>query len=125
VSLGDCCLFHLSEGALARSWPFQDADAFTHRPALVSSRPDRAVPPPDVTTGAWHPGDWFLLATDAVAAWLLEVGPHTVAGLEADPLRQTIEAARAEGALRNDDATILVLELSASPEADEDASDGS
>jgi hypothetical protein len=125
VSVGDCCLFHLRGEELLQSWPFGSADAFTNRPALVPSRPSRDVPSPDDTTGSWRPGDRFLLATDAVAAWLMDGDPGAVGSLDADAFRERVGAARADGALRNDDATLLVLELTASPEADEDASDGS
>ncbi len=122
VSVGDCCLFHVRDGALVQSWPFETADAFTNRPALVPSRSTHEVPSPDATTGSWRPGDRFVLATDAVAAWLLGGEPADVSTLDPDAFRDKIETARKNGALRNDDATLLVLELAASHELNEDAS---
>jgi len=125
VSVGDCCLFQMREGALLESWPLEAADAFTNRPALVPSRPNQEVPSPDASTGVWHPGDRFLLATDAVAAWLMDGDPEGVSRLDPDAFQARVAAARTDGSLRNDDATLLVLELTPPPEIDEDASGGS
>jgi hypothetical protein len=124
VAVGDCCLFHVRDGALVQSWPFASPDAFTNRPALVPSRSDPAVPLPETTSGSWHPNDRFVLATDAGAAWLLRGGLDPLrGGLEAVP--DWVQAARADGALRNDDVTFLVLDLASAPEADDAASTGS
>jgi hypothetical protein len=124
VSVGDCCFFHLRDGAVQQTWPFDTPDAFTNRPVLVPSRSDQEVPTPDSTSGTWTAEDQFLLATDAVAAWLMEGEPTTVSELDQDAFRERVAAARSDGFLRNDDATLLVLELTASPDADNDASVG-
>jgi hypothetical protein len=125
VSVGDCCLFQVRDEALVRSWPFAAADAFTNRPRLVSSQSSSAVPVPDATTGSWQTGDQFLLATDAVAAWLMDEDPTVVGALSPAAFRERVKAARADGALRNDDATLLVLELTPPPESDDETSAGS
>lgn len=120
VSIGDCCLFHIRDGALVQSWPFEAPDAFTNRPALVPSRAAQAVPLPETMTGTWRPEDTFLLATDAVAAWLLtsvhsedpgRPGPAGAGDWEQETFQTAVEKARAEGNLRNDDATLLVVHL--------------
>jgi len=121
ASVGDCCLFHLREGGLLQSWPFETPDAFTNRPALVPSRSDQTVPAPETATGTWQPQDLFLLATDAVAAWLLRAdasedeGVQTrlsgVADWDEDTFRQIVDTARNEGGLRNDDTTLLVIHV--------------
>ena len=118
VSVGDCCLFHVRDEALVRRWPFASADDFTNRPALVPSRSDRRVPAPERTNGPWQPGDRFLLATDAVAAWLLRTEGAATRSWDPDSFRAAVHRARDDGVLRNDDATLLVLDL-ASPRADE------
>jgi hypothetical protein len=126
LSIGDCGLFHLHNGALRQAWPEDTAEAFTNRPTLVSSRPDRPVPSPDTITGTWAAGDVFVMATDAVAAWLLRTDP-AAAPDRATAFAEAVRTARADGALRNDDATLLVLEMPASVEpggrADTDAPD--
>ena len=122
VSIGDCCLFQVRADAIVRSWPFEEPNAFTNRPALVPSRSDQTVPPPDTASGTWRPQDTFLLTTDAVAAWLLggnasvdpgtpPVAPAVAIQWDEDTFRTAVEAARAEGALRNDDATLLVIHV--------------
>jgi hypothetical protein len=111
VSVGDCCLFHVRGGEVVESWPYDAAEAFTNRPDLVSSRPAQAVPAPRTATGTWRPADRFVLATDAVAAWLLETAPSSLRDLSEKSARSRIATARTDGDLRNDDVTLLVLNL--------------
>lgn len=113
LSVGDCALFHVRRGALRAAWPVDDPDAFTQRPALVPSRGTHALPAPEETTGTWVPGDAFLLATDAAAAWLLRTDPVAVLALDDDTFPARIRAAREAGRLRNDDVTILTLRMRA------------
>lgn len=121
VALGDCVLFHLRDDRLRRAWPYAAPDAFTNRPVLLPSRPDRSAPTPDdygAVTGTWQVGDAFLLATDAVAAWLLRTDPVRVQTWTVDVFRDAVDAARTEGRLRNDDSTLLVLEMNEPPDED-------
>ena len=111
LSVGDCCLFHLRDGAVIATWPYEDPDAFTHRPSLVPSRRTRPVPAPGTTTGDWEPGDALLLATDAVAAWLLRRDAASVLDTDPSAFGRAVQTARKKGALRNDDATLLVLTI--------------
>ncbi len=110
TAVGDCCLFHLRDGGEERlRWPLAAPDAFGSRPALLPSRPERAMPALRTCAGTYGPGDAFLLATDAVAAWLMRTGPARALGFDEAVFRVEVEEARASGALRNDDATLLVL----------------
>lgn len=111
ITVGDGGLFQLRDGAVQTVWPTADPDAFTNRPALLPSRSDRPVPAPETTSGDWRLGDTFLLATDAVAAWLLRIGPAQARNWTVDTFRAAVRSARAEGTLRTDDATLLLLEL--------------
>ncbi len=128
VAVGDCLLVHLRDATLRRAWPYTAPDDFTNRPALLPSRSGQSGPASDdcrVATGIWQSGDTFLLATDAVGAWLLRseqqeqrsllTDPTAARTWTADAFRETVGAARAEGHLRNDDSTLLVLELEESP----------
>ena len=111
LAVGDCCLLHLRGDALAASWPLDDPAAFSNRPALLASVPmddDLAV---DTTTGTWQSGDAFLLASDALAAWLLAADSAAALGWTETAFREHVEAARADGTLRNDDVTLVVLKL--------------
>jgi hypothetical protein len=126
VGVGDSVLFQLRDAALRRSWPYTDPGDFSNRPVLLSSRAHPECPVPgavQTVAGRWQRGDTFLLATDAVAAWLLRaeppqehrLGPRTDPTAawtwDADAFRDAVAAARADDRLRNDDSTLLVLDV--------------
>lgn len=113
LSVGDCCLFHFHEGALRAIWPIDDPDAFTHRPALVPSRATHALPEPEQTDGTWGHDDTFLLASDALAAWLLRTDPAAVLALDAETFAARVRVARDDERLRNDDVTLLSVHINA------------
>ncbi len=109
LSIGDCCLFQLRDSELITTWPFTDADAFTNMPPLLSSQ--ESDKPADVQwmSGSWEAGDRFLLATDAVASFLLSDGRAKRFARPEVNREALIATARAQGAIRNDDCTLLVL----------------
>lgn len=111
VAVGDCTLIHLHEGRVEAAWPRNRAEDFSNRPSLLSTRTDDAAPSPEGTTGTWEPGDTFLLATDAVAAWLLRTDPTAACEWEPGEFPEAVEAARTNESLPNDDSTLVVLEL--------------
>lgn len=121
-AVGDCCLFHVRDGRLLRSWPMTSADAFSNRPPLVSSRHTSIASGPaaaadleiDAASGAWQPGDAFMLGTDAIAQWLLRQEPFPAVGdapktkrLQAE-LDALVSRAASSG-MRNDDATLVAV----------------
>jgi hypothetical protein len=111
-SVGDCCLFHLRDNDVIVAWPFDDAEAFDDRPALVPSLSERDAPSPKTHSGEWKLHDAFVLTTDALAAWLLDGGtPADLFSLPPDTFQEGVEAAREEGALRDDDTTALTLKI--------------
>lgn len=111
LAVGDCCLFQLREEAVIEQWPLDAPEAFTNRPALVPSRTGYSVPEVQTRSGSWSSGDRFVLATDATAAWLMRTDLAEVLRTDAETLRQRVRAARSEGALRNDDVTLLELRI--------------
>lgn len=112
AAVGDCCLFHLRGADVLTAWPVETPEAFGNRPALLPSRTGHAVPPVETRTGRFATGDTFLLATDALAAWTMRAGPDEAraAAEDAEAFAGTVERAREDGTLRNDDVTLLVLE---------------
>lgn len=121
AGVGDGLLLHLREGAVQQTWPHAAPDEFTNRPALLASRPGPSNPEVEdcrAVTGTWTKDDTFLLATDAVAAWLLRTDPEAARTWTADDFRAAVESARAEGVLRNDDSTLLVLTPAGPPPED-------
>lgn len=116
VSIGDCCLFHLRERRLRTAWPMDSADAFTHRPALLSSHSSGQDLRPQGISGEWTADDSFVLATDAVAEWLLnEVDPGSrlfdLLDRETEEIEDVLSTARRDDSLRADDATLLILDV--------------
>jgi hypothetical protein len=118
VAVGDSCLFHLRGRELLRAFPLDRADAFGNRPDLVRSHP-MAGPPCDLwAEGECEPGDRFLLATDALACWLLaraEAGRPAWEELELltgpDEFALRVDEWRAGQGLHNDDVTLLVIDV--------------
>ena len=119
ASIGDCGLFRFdapisyADGLSAKwAWPHDDPDAFTYRPELVSSRQSAAGSGAQMQflEDEWAPGDVFVLATDAVAAWLLREQPP-LPTTDADA-RAWLQGAQADGRLRNDDSTLVILRTS-------------
>jgi len=114
VSIGDCLLAVETEGGGRRTWPTDQPEAFTNRPALLPSRPDVPVPPVKHFSGTWVPGDRFAVATDAVAEWLLWTSPDVVLTgslPDAETIRRQLHEARNAGDLRNDDLTLAILHM--------------
>lgn len=111
-AVGDACLLHLRIGddsvcRLAAAWPLSDPAAFGARPRLVRSA--GPSPEPAHAAGTWRAGDAFVLATDALAAYLLATDPAAaLAPADAEAFVRFVAEARLAG-LRNDDATLLVL----------------
>lgn len=120
-AVGDSCLLHWRQGQLLDAFPLDHSRDFGTRPYLIGSQPDRN---PElslhcrVTRGSCQPGDHFLLATDALAQWLLremEEGRWRVGELllheEASAFACLIESWRAGEGLRNDDTTLLHVQV--------------
>jgi serine/threonine protein phosphatase PrpC len=117
MCLGDSCAFVLDgpPGArtLRRALPFEDATQFGSHPALLASHSDRRHPEPSWTTIPMDRGDLLVLASDAVAEWLL-ADPRRFALLDdADPQRlaNRLITERTDGRIVNDDLTLATLEL--------------
>lgn len=121
-AVGDCCLFHVRDRRLLRSWPMTSPEAFSHRPPLVSSRDANSGSSPaaaadleiEANSGVWHPGDAFILGTDAIAQWLLRQESFPTLGdspkakhLEAK--LDTLVSRAASSGMRNDDATLVAV----------------
>ncbi|GIW85577.1 MAG: hypothetical protein KatS3mg107_1237 [Gemmataceae bacterium] len=127
-AVGDCCLFHIRNGALIRAFPLDNPDAFNSTPVLISTRqstcPDRGDhddnPSPDCSTGKiiCQQGDEFWLMTDALACWLLRMQkskPGIVSQIQkissCDEFRKKIQEEREQKSLRNDDVTWMIIRI--------------
>jgi hypothetical protein len=115
VATGDSCLFWVRADGLRRAFPVAAAAAFGTRPALIGSRQRGRVRAAGVG-GTLQGGDRLLLMTDALAEWFLaehEAGraPWRQLGERTDgDFAGWVAGRRAEGRLKNDDVTLVVIE---------------
>jgi len=117
MCLGDSCAFVLTgtpgERVIRRALPYEDASQFGSHPALLASMLDRVHDEPSWTTVPTSPGDLVILASDAVAEWLLS-DPKRFALLDGDEpeaVATRLIGERSDGRIVNDDLTVAVLEL--------------
>ena len=68
--IGDSCLFHKSNSGF-QSYLIEKSKDFTNRPEAFASFPLADPDIPTFITGYAAPGDMFVLATDALAKWIL------------------------------------------------------
>jgi hypothetical protein len=121
VAVGDSCLFRVRQDRLLRPFPVSRSADFGNRPDLIGSRSPAAARWRGAR-GRWRPGDRFLLMTDALARWFLagtEAGARPWEALARLPTGPGAEAAfagwvgdlRRDGALRNDDVTLICIDV--------------
>jgi hypothetical protein len=123
VAVGDACLFH-RRGKGIKYFPIQQSSDFNTTPPLIGSR----LPPDDIVrnrkhreyVGTWKPDDVFLLMTDALAAWYMQhcetkrFPPFQIDPTQApdeDTFRERVEALRSVGKIKDDDVTLVRIEV--------------
>jgi hypothetical protein len=78
LAVGDCCLMQVDDVGkgmrVVKTFPLQKSSQFTMSPYLIGSRSDGESLKDRIqtSTGTLRDGDMLLLATDAMAAWLLK-----------------------------------------------------
>jgi serine/threonine protein phosphatase PrpC len=128
LAVGDSCLFHVRQDSLLTAFPLERSDQFNNRPVLLPTKlagSDEVIASFSRRQGEWEYGDIFYLMTDAMAAWLLrryEVdGTRLVcrsdlatAVLFARFVEEERKLLDADGRslLRNDDVTVVQVDLS-------------
>ena len=121
VAIGDCCLFIVRGGELLRSFPMENAAQFNNTPVLICSNPanNRGLGGQvRQESGECAPGDLVLLATDALACWMLE--DHAQGGKPWDTLlaldshqawEEWVNTQRQQRIMKNDDTTLVIIEV--------------
>ncbi|NJM42051.1 MAG: hypothetical protein HC853_15520 [Anaerolineae bacterium] len=122
LAVGDCCLAQVRDDAIVSLFPFTESSEFNNRPFLLPSQP---VQPAQlsahirVISGEWCSGDQFLLMSDALAHWFYralendEQPWRAFDDLEKESsgeflsFQEWVQVLRAEGAIRNDDVTVM------------------
>ncbi|MFH8579109.1 hypothetical protein [Streptomyces zaomyceticus] len=123
-ALGDSCLFHLREGRLITSFPIADGDGFGITPQLLGSRNRDAALITDrasTASGELRADDELLLATDALAAWLLSqpgissggTGKQlgNLADLGEELFAEWVQSERDKSRMRNDDVALIRIRV--------------
>jgi hypothetical protein len=128
VATGDTCLFVVRDDGLRKAFPVQAASAFGNRPDLIGSRQKGRVRAATIRE-APAAGDRLLMMTDALAEWFLaahEAGARPwqeLAGRTADDFPAWVADRRAAGTLKNDDVSLVVIDMGGS-DAPDPAPDG-
>jgi serine/threonine protein phosphatase PrpC len=123
MAIGDSCLFLVRSGKLVRAFPLERAAAFNNRPLLLSSvarANQRVWEEVRLDEGELQGKDLLLLMTDALAQWFLveaELGRRPWAALARAATQEAfcafVDMLRSGGALRNDDTTLVRVEVAA------------
>ncbi len=119
--VGDSCLFHRSDSGF-KSYLIENSVDFTNRPEIFASFAKDNDSEPTFILGNVDPGDTFILATDALAKWILErkeVGKFeaTLNTLKAiktkEQFDQFVREARDDEDIRlvNDDVTLMLISV--------------
>jgi hypothetical protein len=126
AAIGDSCLFQVRGGDLRRAVPMGSSADFGNQPALLSSNGTDAEVLGrhlSVETGDLAPGDTCYLATDALSAWFLRMAESGQAkdepwrplreldGGGQDEFRELIGKLRDDGAIRDDDTTLVRVDI--------------
>ena len=121
LAIGDSCLFAVRENQLTVSFPVTRSSEFHSRPLLLSSvaRANGGISSAlHEAEGDLLPGDLLFLMTDALASWFLaesELRRRPWAVLErirsAGEFEKFLELMRAGRSIRNDDVTLVRIEV--------------
>ncbi len=101
------------------SFPLTRPEEFTTSPALLSSVRQDVSYRLRRRSGSWRSGDRFILMTDAIGKWFMQSrrgNNRATAALLAsltdqDGFEKWVAEERARGELRNDDVTVMLVEV--------------
>lgn len=123
LAIGDSCLFHVRDEKLLTAFPVSSSHGISTTTKLIGSRtPVHAVISGREAqqSGQCQVGDFFFLATDALARWFLEQCESgcqpwqttlEACRISTDSFSAWIESLRSLGTLMNDDVTLVVVEV--------------
>ena len=121
MAVGDSCLFVVREDELLVSFPLEEAGQFNNTPELICSNPanNRELwEQVRLGQGECAAGDLFILASDALACWILERAAtrekpwKTLQQFDSrESWEEWVQARRRERSLKNDDTTLIIVEV--------------
>jgi hypothetical protein len=122
TAAGDSCLVQIRGNEIFEVFPLTDSASFSNRPTLLCSVPSLNGHGEFVTSigGTWGCDDVFFLMTDALACWFLrerERGSqpwNTLRDLDTNgqmSFEEFISKLRTNGHIKNDDVTLLRIDI--------------
>lgn len=125
VAIGDSCLFHLRKNIsntpeIIHHFPIDNSDEFETTTECFHSMKisENQLFEPKYTSGHYQVGDIFLLATDALAKYILkniedqrDQWQHFFAVKTQQDFKQLIEELRADQQIENDDTTLIICKV--------------
>ena len=120
-AVGDTCVFQVVKGRFTISFPLTRAAQFSNTPDLIST--NLAYSPSNSKsishTGTWQKGDHFLIASDALSAWMINgmennsiAWPMISENLTSLVRYQTwISYLRRQSLIKNDDTTLISISV--------------
>ncbi|MHB8088129.1 MAG: hypothetical protein ACYDH2_07735 [Anaerolineaceae bacterium] len=116
-AVGDTCLFQVVKGKFVSTFPFYQAKDFSNTPELISTNHIYTRSKAVTLSGKWQRGDHFLIATDALAEWMirnLESGSLTWALVSENltslvRFQTWIRYLRRQSLIKNDDTSLICL----------------
>ncbi|HJT36658.1 MAG TPA: hypothetical protein VJ783_31840 [Pirellulales bacterium] len=120
LALGDTCLFHLRGDECLKHFPVEKSGDFGLNPAVIGSVDRQAdhLLEFNLYEAECPPGDWLVLATDALALWAMTRGEsgepvdwRSYWEMPDDQWRQEITSLREANQMRYDDTTLVLLRV--------------
>jgi hypothetical protein len=124
-AIGDCCIFHLREGSIITSFPIENEIEFSSNPFLVSTKKDDD----DILSNHFRElkrqkiikGDYLFVMSDALACWFMNKTNENdkpwniLIGFTEDSsdnkFEEWLKIKREEKEIKNDDTTLLTIEI--------------
>lgn len=120
-AVGDTCLFQVTKGRFSLSFPLDHAAQFSNTTDLISTNLSyqKGGTPQKSISGTWQKGDHFLIASDALSAWIINGIEKNTIGWPAISENLTslvryqtwIRSLRRQSAIKNDDTTLISLSV--------------
>jgi hypothetical protein len=119
LAVGDSCLFQIKANSdKLVAFPLETSEQFTTVTNCFHSLPEYKSYPPAFTDGLYEAGDIFLLATDALAEWIIKDCKNDqprweklISVASQEEFTNFINQLRDEKRIKNDDTTLLRLKV--------------
>lgn len=117
IAVGDCCLLQFKSYQLVTSFPLKSGSEFGSRPQMLPSIALQSTHfEVRYKSGKIRKGESIILATDALAEWILREGKETLScntlfSLNEEQLNEFFRKLIEGGRMRNDDITMIILTI--------------